>query len=307
MSLCFPWGYHDACTGNGHYDWYYKEMVKRYGEPTSMVDFSDKMQLMNATGYQGIFEAAGHKLNEIGGVMLWKLNAAFPSVVWQVIDWYNEPNAGYYFMQNALETVHVQLNALDYNVTVLNRTYQLVSKLTVTADVFDLNSKLLSHEAKEVSLAATDVQELFSVSKVLTDNRDVNFVVLNLKDAKGKVVSHNTYWLASDNNYKSLSELPKTKVQSTILKSEKGKNETTWTVKFANPSKQLAFFVHPQLLVEGTEVLPSYWSANYFSLAPGETLTTTIAVSTSQLNGNNPELLVEGWNVDRVKIPVLLK
>ena len=48
----------------------------------------NKMQLMNAIGYQGIFEAAGHKLNDIGGVMLWKLNAAFPSVVWQVYDWY---------------------------------------------------------------------------------------------------------------------------------------------------------------------------------------------------------------------------
>ena len=71
------------------------------------------MQLMNATGYQGIFEAAGHKLNDIGGVMLWKLNAAFPSVIWQVFDWYQEPNAGYYFMQNACEKLHVQLNPLD--------------------------------------------------------------------------------------------------------------------------------------------------------------------------------------------------
>ena len=36
-SLPFPlnntWGYHDAATGNGRYDLYYKEMVKRYGEP----------------------------------------------------------------------------------------------------------------------------------------------------------------------------------------------------------------------------------------------------------------------------------
>ena len=91
-NLPFPlnntWGYHDAATGNGRWDLYYKEMVKRYGEPVSMEDFCNKMQLMNAIGYQGIFEAAGHKLNDIGGVMLWKLNAAFPSVVWQVYDWY---------------------------------------------------------------------------------------------------------------------------------------------------------------------------------------------------------------------------
>jgi len=73
------WGYHDACTGNGHYDTYYKAMLDRFGKPTSIRDFSDKMQLLNAGGYRGIFEATGHKLNETGGVMLWKLNAASPA------------------------------------------------------------------------------------------------------------------------------------------------------------------------------------------------------------------------------------
>ena len=126
-NLPFPlnntWGYHDAATGNGRWDLYYKEMVKRYGEPVSMEDFCNKMQLMNAIGYQGIFEAAGHKLNDIGGVMLWKLNAAFPSVVWQVYDWFLQPNAGYYFMQNACEPVHIQLNPANQKVHVINRTY----------------------------------------------------------------------------------------------------------------------------------------------------------------------------------------
>jgi len=69
-NLPFPlnntWGYHDAATGNGRYDLYLEEMVKRFGKPTGMEEFCDKMQLMNAIGYQGIFEAAGHKLNDIG-------------------------------------------------------------------------------------------------------------------------------------------------------------------------------------------------------------------------------------------------
>ncbi|NSW95687.1 MAG: beta galactosidase jelly roll domain-containing protein, partial [Bacteroidales bacterium] len=139
-TLPFPlnhtWGYHDAATGNGRWDLYYKEMVKRHGEPVSMEDFCNKMQLMNAAGYQGIFEAAGHKLNDIGGVMLWKLNAAFPSVVWQVYDWFLMPNAGYYFMQNACEPLHIQLNLSNHKVTVLNRTYKPASNLVASVDVF---------------------------------------------------------------------------------------------------------------------------------------------------------------------------
>ena len=124
-------------TGNGTYGIFIiEEMVKRYGEPSSMEDFCDKMQLMNAIGYQGIFEAAGHKLNDIGGVMLWKLNAAFPSVVWQVYDWFLQPNAGYYFMQNACEPVHIQLNLSNLEGYVLNRTYKAVPNLIAQVEVF---------------------------------------------------------------------------------------------------------------------------------------------------------------------------
>ena len=63
-------------------------------------------------------------------MMLWKLNAAFPSVIWQIFDWYLEPSAGYYFMQRAGEPVHVQLNYDDSAVVVVNRSYQEKSAQT---------------------------------------------------------------------------------------------------------------------------------------------------------------------------------
>lgn len=304
-TLPFPlnhsWGYHDAATGGGKYDKYYATMVERYGQPVSMEDFSNKMQLMNATGYQGIFEAAGHKLNEIGGVMLWKINAAFPSVIWQIYDWYLEPNAGYYFEQNACEPLHVQLNPLDFNVTVLNRTYHTHSNLTVQADVYGIDSKLLFHQEEKISLSTTDVKEPFSLSKVLSDAKGVNFVVLNLKNASGKVISHNVYWMAADNDYKAMSSMPQTQVKATVLKSEKLNRETKWTVKLTNSSKLMAFFIHPQLISDEEEVLPSYWSANYFSLAPGESITVTVSAS-STLKSKNREIMIEGWNIEKQSV-----
>ncbi|HEY5511774.1 MAG TPA: sugar-binding domain-containing protein [Prolixibacteraceae bacterium] len=304
--LPFPlnntWGYHDAATGNGKYNKYYESMVKRYGPPASMEEFSDKMQLMNATGYQGTFEAAGHRLNDIGGIMLWKLNAAFPSVVWQVYDWYLEPNAGYYFMQSACEPIHIQLNPLDHVVTVINRTWQPVSGLTIEAAVFGLDSKQLFHQTASVSLSASDVKEAFSVSKVLEENKGVNFVVLNLKDAAGKVVSHNTYWLAADDNFSALNSMPQTKIQMTIIRKEQLKADTRWTLKFTNSSKQLAFFVNPRLMNDEEEVLPAYWSANYFTLAPGESITLKVSANKDKLKGERQQILVKGWNVGEERI-----
>ena len=305
-TLPFPlnntWGYHDAATGNGRYDLYYKEMVKRYGEPVSMEDFCNKMQLMNAIGYQGIFEAAGHKLNDIGGVMLWKLNSAFPSVVWQVYDWFLMPNAGYYFMQNACEPVHIQLSINDFKVLVINRTYQPLSGLVAQVELFSMDSKSLFHEEKNISLSATEVKETSTISSALANLKGVNFVVLNLKNNIGKVISHNVYWLSNDGVYKSLNEMQKTKVNAKVILSSKGKSETSWTIQFTNATNKLAFFIRPQLMAAGEEVLPSYWTSNYFTLAPSETTTVSVSCPKVNLDGKNPVIKISGWNVNEEEI-----
>ncbi|MFH0842545.1 MAG: sugar-binding domain-containing protein [Bacteroidota bacterium] len=294
--LPFPlnnsWGYHDAATGNGRWDQYYKETINRYGEPSSMEDLCDKMQLMNAVGYQGIFEAAGHKLNDIGGVMLWKLNAAFPSVVWQVYDWYLQPNAGYYFMQNACEPVHIQMNLANKKVTVLNRTYNPVFGVTASVEVFNPESESLFKEEKNLSLIQSEVKETTSIASVLKKTEGIVFVVLNLKDAEGKIISHNAYWISSNNDFKAISSLPETELKAELITAGK----TEWTIRITNNSDKIAFFTRCQLMSEGEEILPSLWSGNYVTLAPSEDILLTADCPASVLEGKNPYLRISGWN-----------
>ena len=310
-TLPFPlnhsWGYHDAATGNGKWDLYYKEAVRRYGEPRSMKDFCDKMQLMNAIGYQGIFEAAGHKLNDIGGVMLWKLNAAFPSVVWQIYDWFLQTNAGYYFIQNACEPLHIQLNLSDMRVTALNRRYRPAPDLTAHTEVFDTDSRSVFREEAYFDLGPSEVKETTSLNSVLKNNGGILFVVLNLKDAAGRIVSHNVYWLSSDGSYKALSDLPETSVTVSILDEDKKGNDNKYAIKVTNNSGKIAFFIRPQLMVEGEEVLPSYWSAGYFTLAPSESTTVAVICPIAKLNGKKPDLKISGWNVSEKEITLGLK
>lgn len=300
-TLPFPlnhtWGYHDAATGNGRWDQYYNEMVKRYGEPADMEDFCDKMQLMNAVGYQGIFEAAGHRLNDIGGVMLWKLNAAFPSVVWQVYDWYLMPNAGYYFMQNACEPLHIQLNLMNNRVLALNRTYREAAGLTAVADVYGADLKPLFHQEKSLSLAATEVEETLDLSSVLTKSQGVNFVVLRLKDKSGKTISANTYWLSSNNDFKALNNMPEAGVSVKVAGRTDGEADKTWKIEVTNTSGNLAFFIRPQMMANGEEILPGMWSAGYFTLAPSETRTISVTVPDTALKGKEPQVKISGWNV----------
>ncbi len=263
-----------------------------------MEDFCNKMQLMNAVGYQGIFEAAGHKLNDIGGVMLWKLNAAFPSLVWQVYDWFLMPNAGYYFMQNACEPVHIQFNPVDKKVTVLNRTYKQVSNLNAISEVYNLESKSIFHESLSVSLGPTEVKETTSLDKVLNGALGVSFIVLQIRDASGKVISHNTYWISPDGDYRSLNKMAKTSVNTSIIKTESDRINVKWTVRVTNPSDKIAFFIRPQFMAGGKEVLPSFWSDGYFTLAPYESTTVSVTCPVASLGKSVRSLKVSGWNVE---------
>jgi exo-1,4-beta-D-glucosaminidase len=301
------WGYHDACSGNGKYDLYYKAMSDRFGTPTSLKDFSDKMQLVNADAYRGIFEAVGHKLNETGGVMLWKLNAAFPSVVWQIYDWYLEPNAGYYYMQKACEPVHVQLNLDDSMVAVINRTYHPQKGLKLETEVYTVDGKRIHRQEQQVNMEAPEAQKTFSLAPVLKNGTGVKLILLRLKDTAGKLVSHNTYWLEASHNYRSLQEMPAAKLNVTIIETQKNNESAQWKVKLTNPTDKISFFIHPALLSGETEIRPSFWQDNYFSLAPGETIVTVITVPARLINGKNLKLVTSALNVAEIALPVWVK
>jgi hypothetical protein len=291
------WGYHDACSGNGKYDVYYKTMTARFGKPESLKDFSIKMQLLNGSGYRAIFEAAGHKLNETGGVMLWKLNAAFPSVIWQIYDWYLEPNAGYYFMQNACEPVHIQMNADDSSVVVVNRSFKREPGLECSAELFTLDGKSVFRSTKKLDMGATSVSQVFELTHELRNRQGIHFLVLNITRPGSKSVSHNVYWLSRGEDFNSLKQMPSARIEYRLIKKESNaSDETIRTYEFSNPSKQLAFFINPQIWNEGGEIMPVFWSTNYFSLAPGEKIT-VIARWPQTLTGDKAILKMEGWNI----------
>jgi len=300
--LPFPlnntWGYHDAATGNGRWDLYYKEMIKIFGEPESMENFCDKMQLMNAEGYKGIFEAAGHKLNDIGGVMLWKLNAAFPSLVWQVYDWFLMPNAGYYSMQNACEPVHIQMNPVDNKVMVLNRTAKPAAGLTAQADIYDSASLRIAQLREKVSAGPSETKELMSLDSALREAKGISFVVLNLRNSAGSVISRNVYWISPDRDFRSLGDLPSAGLSVAVVSENKLNADKQWEFSIINNSDKIAFFIRPQLMSGNEEILPSFWSQSYFTLAPGEKTAVIVSCPSALLQGGDPVLKVSGWNVE---------
>ena len=116
------WAHHGA-WGSGKYAFknYDVALRSRYGEPNSAKEYIDKAQFVNAGSYRAMFEAANHRMWDITqGVMIWKLNSTWPTVLWQLYDWFLNPTSAYYFAKKALEPLHIQLNEHDFTVSIIN-------------------------------------------------------------------------------------------------------------------------------------------------------------------------------------------
>ncbi|MGB3860708.1 MAG: glycoside hydrolase family 2 protein, partial [Candidatus Aminicenantaceae bacterium] len=78
---------------------------------------------------------------------------------------------------------------------------------------------------------------------------------------------------------------------------KKGKKRI-YRIRLANASETLAFFVNPSVRKgkEGQEILPSFWSDNYFSILPGKARDVTVEFEGVNLEGEESYLKLEGWN-----------
>jgi exo-1,4-beta-D-glucosaminidase len=144
------------------------------------------------------------------------------------------------------------------------------------------------------------------------------FLRLQLQDAAGKLVSDNFYWLSTkadtldwskrrDTVYTpqkefadltGLNSLPQVTLLSSAATSSEGRKDAV-TVTVKNPSKSVAFMTHLRLTrgKGGDDLVPIFWSDNYFSLLPGEERKVTGTYDSSSREGKPAILIVEGFNV----------
>jgi beta-galactosidase/beta-glucuronidase len=296
--LNHTWGYHDACEGNGKFSLYDQAIRERYGEPADFKDYAQKAQLVNAESHRAIFEAVNHGMEQTAGVLLWKTNPAWPSVIWQLYDWYLRPHAGYYYVKKANESIRIQLNLDDLVVTVVNHTFEPKKELSVKASVYTLSMKKTWTKTADIAIESNSSKEVFKIVVPGDLKSRVCFVLLQLEDNEGIIISENLYWLAKNDDFSALSELPDVNLNVKVFAQGIGKRRI-YRVQFVNMSNDLGFFINPSIRKgrEGPEILPSFWSDNYFSLFPHETKELTVEFRSVDLEGEDPYLKVEGWNI----------
>jgi exo-1,4-beta-D-glucosaminidase len=290
------WAHHDATFYMKDYD---PAIRRLYGPPRNVEDYLWKAQLVSAAQHRAWSEAANHRMWDItSGVWQWKVNSCWPSVGWQIYDWYLKPLVGYYYYKSAFEPLHVQLSALDGAVTVVNRRLQAETGLAVDVRIYDNRLKLRWQKQATTDVGANSYRDVFMVPQ--WGPSPVYFVKLRMT-RQGKPVSENFYWLTArrDGDFTELERLPTVKLNVTQRIENRGDRQVA-RVRLENPGKTLAFFIELAVTQgrHGEEVLPVLWDDNYFSLLPGESREVSADFATEDLHGAVPVVEVGGWNID---------
>jgi len=292
------WAYHDANDWPGSdtrkFSSYDNIVRNYYGAPDTtnlnagFKDYIQKCQLVNYDVYRSSIESINRQLwVSTSGILLWKANSSWPSITWQVYDWYMQSHAGYYGTKKASELLHVQFNRDDRSVSFLNLLNRKLENIRLTATLYDSSLNTVWTEAKVIS---SEMNSALNSGIIVPESKTVEFLKLTSKDKNGILIADNFYWLNELNNFKALNSLPSPTL-SVGAKSVSTDGRKKYKIEITNNGKSIAFMVTLKAVGKESdqELLPSFWTDNYLNLLPGESKT----------------LLFEIENEDLIEMPVL--
>lgn len=305
------WAYHDANDrpeDSRKFSFYDMIIRNRYGAPDSLndfgvIDYMKKSQLVNYEVYRASIEALNKQIwAGTSGFGLWKTNSSWPSLVWQIYDWYKQAHAGFYGVQKACEAVHVQMNLDDKNITLVNLTDKKISGAAVTANLYDFNLNKIWSLNETADLEKNS--SLQTSWKVPVPDY-LCFLKLEEKDKDGVLLSENFYWLNGKYDYRELKNLQAAKLKGSVIKEDNENGMRVYKVAIKNEGSSLALMTCVSIKdrMSGLEVLPAYWSSNYVTLLPGESISLqaevnkvdlpeSVVVECSPYNTTEPLILV---------------
>ncbi|MGD0214103.1 MAG: sugar-binding domain-containing protein [Terriglobales bacterium] len=310
------WNFHAGMERFTNIDKFVNGMEHRYGKAADLKDFLRKSEAMNYEAQRAMFEAYGRNKYESTGVIQWMLNNSWPSIIWNLYDYYLVPGGAYFGSKKACEPLHVQYSYDDDSVAVVNGDDHAFTRVKVNATLLDINGETKARQDVTLDIPADSSVRALKLSKV-NDISATYFLKLELHDAAGKLVSDNFYWLSTKPDkldwarkfeevytpqsayadLTALNTLPPVTLTVHSSLSQEGK-ESVVHAYVENRSSSLAFMVHLRVAKasSGEDVVPIFWDDNYVSLMPGEKRELSARFESDKTNGGLG-LTVDGWNV----------
>ena len=258
----------------------------QYGPAADFDDFVRKAHAVDYDGTRAMFESFRLRMPRTTGIVQWMLNSAWPSLYWQLYDWYGVPTAGYYGTKKANESIQLIFDYKDRKVYAVSEAPDRTD-LTAEVQVFDEHSVLLGKESRPVTAEYRSSRPVFDLRRY--DGRP-HFVALSLTDSEGNVVSDNFYSLpARDSEYdwdhfkwyvtpiRTHADLRFVFAgQDADVQMKVEEDGAQYRITLTNGSSVIV----PMNILkakdgEGQLVVPALWSDNFFALLPGQSKTVT--------------------------------
>jgi exo-1,4-beta-D-glucosaminidase len=312
------WNYHCARGEFKNLDRYLRAFNSRYGPAKSVEDFAFRSQAANYEAIRPMYEAFAANLPATTGIIQWMLNGAWPKLYWQLYDYYLMPGGAFFGTKKGAAPLSIVYNYGDRGIYLVNQLDRAQPELNAIITAYDLNSRVILQTNLITECPVYGSIKVFD-SSMLAPGTPVFFLDLALRDAEGKELASNFYWLStkpdvldeektewyvtpnkSFADFTALEHLPQAKVHAETSYGADGKDVV---VTLSNSSDQLAFFVEMSLVSEKSQqiLLPVLWNDNYVSLAPGARK--TYRAHLPALPGRDkPDLRLRGWNVNFEKV-----
>jgi exo-1,4-beta-D-glucosaminidase len=286
-------------------------MNRKYGKARSLEEYVTKAQVMNYEGTRAMFESFRTRIPQTTGIIQWMMNSAWPSLYWQLYDYYLAPTAGYYAVKKANQPLQAIYDYATNSIYVVNESDKKFTG-TMHYEIYSFFSELIESSESMVDLDPNRSRQLI---KCKPREEDV-FISLRLIDSMGEIVEDNFYWIAERNDvfnwgktnwihtpttrYADMTDLNdispvqiSVSVDYILFEGKKGIKIT-----LRNLATEIAFFTQLAILDENKNtVAPIEWSDNYISLLPGEEK--ILKCLFNKEKNKKYTLSISGWNVEK--------
>jgi len=236
---------------------------------------------MDYDATRSMFEAFRANVPVATGIVQWMLNSAWPSMYWQLYDWYGIPTAGYYGVKKANAPVQAVYNYGDGFVYLVNDATP-ANMYSVMLSVFDKEGKLVRTENDNVVSSPRDSRKVGMGAitgpcflYVEVEGKDgykaSNFYCIPGELNRYKWNKADWWGIPMDKHcdMRFVTHLPEAQLQMQVVKVEGG-----YDVTLTNKSEVLAYQNILKAKDAKGQLIPgTFWSDNFFTVVPGESCT----------------------------------
>ena len=308
---------------------YNDALYARYGAPTSLDDYLLKAQAMDYEATRAEFEgysALQSATRPSTGIIYWMLNNAWPSLHWNLFDYYLKPAGSYFGAKVGGRAEHVAFGygSAKGDVWLINHTIDKKGSRTIKVDLLSKDGKTLVSRSVDATTTPNNSKKVATIPEATT-LKDAAFLRLMLSDAKGNVLSRNVYWISPKvdkldwksstwyhtpvtefASYKSLATIKPAQLSATSGKAAVVDGKVKVDVTLVNKAAVAAYFVRLELRDgKGEDILPVVWSDNYVTLWPGEKVLLSVSWAAGGAGSGQGKVDISGINVKGVEAVVV--